>query len=111
MFKIANETTFTATVKVKTPVGHEKYDEQEFTGEFIIVPVDAWQQVIATQGDAGAAKAVLIGVEGIADEKGEPLPDSGELRDSLCNIPYVRDAIINTYLVWSGGQGAAEKNG
>lgn len=59
-------------------------------------------------GEAGLLRKVVTGWEDVCDADGEPIPFGAETLDRLCEVPYFRRGVVDSYLRWVAG--AAEKN-
>ncbi|MEA3265220.1 MAG: hypothetical protein U9R07_17245 [Pseudomonadota bacterium] len=102
MFKLSTDPRFTHTVKVQVPVdrGHE---EQSFKATFKVLPID---QLDAGEGDEAneadrqvrLLKDVIVDLGDMVDDAGEAIPYSEAIRDQLIGIPYVRIALVRTYI-------------
>ena len=97
MFKITNEPRFTHPVRVVVPIdgGHE---EQTFRVMFKVVPVEELGDTASLEGQQQLLKAIVCDFAELVGDDGEPLPFSDALRDRLIAVPYVRAAMIQTYL-------------
>lgn len=109
MFKIKHNSDFTWPVKVQVPTDG-RHQEQQFTARFKVVERSRFEDI--SSGDATAETAllreVLLGWEGVADESGEALPFSEQVRDQLLEIPYVRTAVVEAF--FEGIAGRKRKN-
>ncbi|MEA3265209.1 MAG: hypothetical protein U9R07_17190 [Pseudomonadota bacterium] len=102
MFKLSADPRFTHEVKVQVPVdgGHK---EQSFKATFRVLPLD---QLTAEDEDASSddqsqvntLRKVVVGLDDLVDDAGEPVPYSDEIRDQLIGVPYVRIALMQTYI-------------
>lgn len=101
MFKIVTEPTFTATVPVCVPVdgGHRNED---FKAKFKVVDVEELGEASGLEGQQKLLRRVVVGVEDVRDDAGEELPFNEQLRDQLIAVPYVRAAMLQTYLAAIG---------
>ena len=97
MFAIAENPEFTHEVAVMVPVdgGHEK---QTFRARFRVVDTDAGMRFDSDDGMTEFLREVLVGGEDLVDADGRTLPWSDALRDRLLAVPYVRLALLRTYM-------------
>jgi hypothetical protein len=49
------------------------------------------------EGSTAFLREAIVGMADIADENGQPIVYSEDLRDQLIAVPYVRGAIARTY--------------
>ncbi len=96
MFKMTAEPKFTQKVKVFVPIDNG-HSEEHFTATFRVLDVDDLTDLglIDRQGEI-LAKA-LVGVSDVADDDGNAVPFSDELRDRLISTPYVRFGLIDAF--------------
>ncbi len=101
MFKVVSEPTFTATVTVCVPVdgGHS---DQPFKAKFKVVDVDTLGDANGLEGQQKLLRRVVVGLEDVVGDDGQQLPFNDELRDELIAVPYVRAALLHTYLAAIG---------
>lgn len=102
MFKLSTDPRFTHTVKVQVPVdgGHK---EQSFKATFRVLPLD---QLKAADDEAGDEQAyqettlrkVIVGLDDLVDDADQPIDYSDAIRDQLIGVPYVRIALMQTYI-------------
>lgn len=97
MFKVTTEPKFThaVTACVPTDGGHE---EQSFKATFRVLDADQLSDSNDVAGQIEDLKRVLVSMSELIDENGQPLSYSDSLRDQLIRQPYVRIALINTYV-------------
>jgi hypothetical protein len=97
MFKVISEPTFTIPVTVCVPVdgGHK---DQDLKVKFRVVDVDELGEAGGLEGQQKLLKRVVCGFEEVVDDNDQPLSYSDELRDQLIAVPYVRAAMLQTYL-------------
>lgn len=101
MFKVTSEPQFTHTIKVMVPTdgGHM---EQSFKATFRVIPIED----LAAEDDAEDKAAgqlrtlrkVIVSFGDLVGDDDQPLPYSDALRDQLLEVPYVRIALLRTYL-------------
>ncbi|WP_370269242.1 hypothetical protein [Nioella sp.] len=95
MFKIAPNPEFTHDVTVRVPVDGG-FADQTFKGRFRVVP---WDELQVEDRDPDAqTRMVWIGWDGILGEDDRPLPYSDAQRDALIRMPFVRTAVLRTYV-------------
>lgn len=101
MFKIVSEPTFTIPVTVCVPVdgGHK---DQTLKVKFAVVDVDELGEAAGLDGQQKLLRRVVRGLEDVVDDADKPLPYSDELRDQLIAVPYVRAAMLQSYLAAIG---------
>ena len=109
-FKIASDPKFKATVNFKEPVGTDEYSQGSFIVEYRVVPNDVVSKIVDEKGDNELLGAIVVSIEGVEDEEGNQLFFEDGLLKTLCNNPYVRPAMVQTYFDMVNGRGAAEKN-
>lgn len=101
MFKVISEPTFTIPVTVCVPVdgGHK---DQDLKVKFRVVDVDELGEAAGLEGQQKLLKRVVCGFEEVVGDNDQELPYSDELRDQLIAVPYVRAAMLQTYLAAIG---------
>jgi hypothetical protein len=96
MFKIASDPKFTHTVTACVPVdgGHEN---MTFKATFRVVPLE---QLGGTDNEtqAESLKKVVVHLDDLVDENEQPQPYSDALRDKLIELPFMRYALMQTYI-------------
>lgn len=97
MFKVSATPTFTHAVTVCVPVDGG-FREDKCKATFRVLPLEQ-----LGQGDDGisqteSVRRILVSMEELEGADGKPLPWSDELRDQLIDVPYVRAALLQTYL-------------
>jgi len=99
MFKIVENPEFTHKVRIMVPTdgGHA---EQSFRARFRVVPTDESEagQLDTDEGLNAFLRAAWVGAEELVGDDGSPLPWSDGLRDTLLGLPYVRLALLSTYM-------------
>jgi len=109
MFMMVKDPTFSWPVTVHVP-GDGARIAQTFTGLFRVVPATRAAALLAEQRSAAALfREVLIGWQGIVDERREPVPFSEETREALLDHGYILVALSEAYADALSGR-AAEKN-
>lgn len=101
MFKVIVEPTFTIPVTVCVPVdgGHK---DQDLKVKFRVVDVDELGEAAGLEGQQKLLRRVVCGFEDVVGDNDQELPYSDELRDQLIAVPYVRAAMLQTYLAAIG---------
>jgi len=100
MFKVTNDPRFTHEVKVMVPVdgGHV---EQSFKATFRVLQLDQLSDgegLTAEEEQTQTLRKVICDLTDIEGDDGKALPYSEQLRDQMIGIPYVRIALMKTYL-------------
>jgi hypothetical protein len=99
MFVVSREPQFTHPVKVQVPIdgGHR---EEVFKATFRVMDAKkvAEFDLDTEAGTEAFLKAAIVELDDLADEKQQPLTYSDELRDQLIDVPFVRRALISTYV-------------
>ncbi len=101
MYKVISEPTFTAPVTVCVPVdgGHK---DQTMKVKFRVVDVDELGEASGLDGQQKLLRRVVCGLEDVVGDDDSPLGFTDELRDQLIAVPYVRAAMLQTYLAAIG---------
>lgn len=87
-------TTFKAVVKIN----HPAHGKSQFTGEFLLLEQDEFDEV-SNQGDTAIVEKVLVGwKEDLKDADKQPMPFIEEVRAAMCKRAYLRTAIVQTYM-------------
>lgn len=110
-FVVAKPKDFRWTVKVPVPVANG-YVYASFTGVFKHLEEDELNKLVgpeSTLTDRQVCEAVLLAVEDVAGEDGNPLASSPELRDQVLGVQRAPRATVTTYIAAMRGM-AAEKN-
>jgi len=97
MFKVVSQPTFTHTVKVNVPVDGG-FKEQGFRTRFRVIPLNELRTEDGEDGQKEALRRVIIEMLDLIDEQDQPMHYSDELRDQLLDVPYVRLALMQTYI-------------
>lgn len=97
MFKITTEPKFTHTVIACVPSdgGH---DEQSFKATFRVLDTDKLVDDGTVEGQIEDLRRVVVSLDDLADDQGNPVSYSDALRDQLVRLPYVRIALLNAYI-------------
>jgi len=97
MFKVTEDRRFTHDVKVMVPTdgGHS---EESFKAEFRVVDIDNLGDTASLEGQQETLRRVVVSMSELVDDEKNEMPYSDELRDRLIRVPYVRSALLQTYL-------------
>lgn len=82
--------------------------EHKVTFDLELIPEDEWMGLLRTSTKA-AFDRVLLGWSGINDETGQPLADTEENREALCQFAPFNNAVVRAYRHAASGE-AARKN-
>ncbi len=98
MFKLTQESQFTARVRAQVPVdgGHR---EEPFKVRYRVIDTERMDDfdLSTTEGTDGFLRACIVELMEIADENGQPLPYNDDVRDEVIRIPYARIALVRGY--------------
>jgi len=98
MFRIVKNPTFIHSVAVMVPVdgGHV---EQSLKAQFRVLPQDelAHHDLRTAEGTESYCRAIVADFADVADEDGNPIPMSDEVRSTLYRTPFVQVALIRAY--------------
>lgn len=97
MFVLTDQPRFTHDVEVPTPVDGG-FKTETFKATFNVIDVDDMTDVLSLDGQKALLQRVVVGLEDILDGNKKPVPYSDEFRDRLIGIPFIRKALINTYM-------------
>ncbi len=106
MFVIQDDLTFTWPVDVNVPADGGKAVKQTLKARFEAIDQDELNRLIAEGGDEAVLARVWVGWEDVVDAEREPVPFSAEMRQALCKRPYLRAAVVATYLEAISGRRA-----
>lgn len=97
MFKVSSDPKFTHPVTVCVPVdgGHKN---MTFPVTFRVMPLDQLDDGQGAEGQAASLRKVITHMEDLVGDNDQPIPYSDEIRDQLIAVPYVRLALMKTYL-------------
>lgn len=97
MFKVSTTPTFTHCVTVCVPVDGG-FREDKCKATFRVLPEDelGWGNDSISQTES--VRRILISMDELEGADGKPLLWSDELRDQLIAVPYVRAALVQTYV-------------
>lgn len=98
MFKIVENRTFKHTVKVMMP-SDGGYDSEEFeaTLKYLQTEEVGKFDLNAVDGTTNFLKHIVVRLDGLTDENGQPLPYSDKLRDLVISMPNAREAILKAF--------------
>lgn len=115
MFQLTDKIVIERTVKVRVPQTGNGFRDVEFNALFQVIDPDEARQELGSIVDEAAGVALLLKrvfvgwpQGAICDEAGTQLAYSGEARDRLIAIPYVRIGLLKAY--GRAISQAAEKN-
>jgi hypothetical protein len=101
MFKIIEDPQFIEDVQVLTPDG-DGWETQTLRTRFRVLPLAEVEAL--DQGDGEGIRGVAAILEravveflNLADEKGNPLDGTGQVRAQLLNWPHIRAALLRGY--------------
>lgn len=110
MFKLKKDSTFKHNVEVSFP----SENGTGFTkGSFIATFKALDEDKIAALDDASDGRlltAVLMGVEGVADEDGNALPSNEDTVQAVINNPFASAALVREYVFVTKGKNLKRKN-
>ena len=97
MFKVTEERTFTRSVPVMVPTdgGHTK---ETFQATFRVVDIEELNDTHTLEGQQAVLRRVIVELDELVDDAGQKMPYSDDLRDKLIRVPYVRSALLQTYM-------------
>jgi hypothetical protein len=102
MFILQDEMRWTWPVTVKVPAEGGRFEEKQFTAAFRLVPESMWDTLGATEdGVKQQLRAAVLGVEGVAVQRGDSAPDMltpDELLEALLDVPFIRTALLRAYV-------------
>lgn len=107
MFQIVQNPTFKHPVKVRVPVDGG-FAEKTFKGEFRVLSDDqmAAHRLDTIEAMKAYIRDFLVGIEGVFDDQKppQPIPYTDSLREQLIGLPFVRRALIDTYVAALTGE-------
>tara|TARA_B100000519_G_C14098796_1_gene369975 strand:- start:104 stop:427 length:324 start_codon:yes stop_codon:yes gene_type:complete len=97
MFKVTEERTFTRTVDVMVPSdgGHTK---ETCTATYRVVDIDELDNTHTLDGQQTLLQRVVVELGDLVGDDGKDVPYSDKLRDQLIRIPFMRAALLRTYM-------------
>lgn len=97
MFKIAKEPTFTRTVTVCVPIdgGHSN---QSMKVTFRVLSTDQLSTLGGNEGQIEDLRRLIVSMDDLVNEADEPVAYSDPIRDQLIAVPYVRLALLQSYI-------------
>lgn len=110
MFKLTSNPTFTHEVKVAVPVDGG-YRDETCRATFRVIPHSEGANLNLSDAEESTEflKKIVVSIDDIADDNGNPLPWNDDVRDQLFGgFPYLRRALARTY--FSAIQGERVKN-
>lgn len=107
MFQVLKNPTFKHAVKVKVPVDGG-FKDQTFKAEFRVMTDDemAAHRLDSIEAMKAYIRDFLVGLEGVFDDQKPPqqIPYNSDLREQLIGLPFVRRALIDTYVAALTGE-------
>ena len=105
-FKLISDPTFSRTVKIKVPVDGG-FEDQSIKATFRVLSAETIEKAeLATgQGSTKFLKDVLVKLDDIVGEDGQPVPYSDKLRDQIIQLPYVRRPLHDEFFAGIQGGG------
>ncbi len=97
MFKVTTEPKFTHPVTVCVPVDGGHID-QTFKATFRVLDAGQLSDDSSVDGQMEDLRRVLVSMDDLVDENDQPVSYSEALRDQLIALPFVRIALISTYV-------------
>lgn len=97
MFVLTDQPRFTHDVEVNTPVDGG-FKKETFKATYAVIDVEEIGDTHSLEGQKSLLQRVVVGLEDILDGNKKPVPYSDEFRDRLIGIPFIRKALLNTYL-------------
>ena len=105
--KAAEDIKVWRTIKVPVPKdGNDKsFDEMTFKAQFQLMGVKEFKELMDEDIDVALTR-VLLDTKGIRAEvdSTEDEAFTSELRDQLLNVPWIRSALLKSYLAIPGGK-------
>ncbi|MFV0642917.1 MAG: hypothetical protein ACK5NN_00200 [Sphingomonadaceae bacterium] len=97
MFKISSDPKFTHDVKVMVPVdgGHS---EQSFKVTYRVVDADEMMDTADLEGQTALLRRIVCHMDDLIGEDKQKVEYSDDLRDRLIRVPYIRSALLQSYL-------------
>lgn len=97
MFKFSVDPKFTHDVTVCAPVDGG-FKEQTFRATFRVIPVDELGDTATLEGQKQLLTRIVCHFDDVVGEDDKPVPYSDELRGQFIAVPYIRAALVQTYL-------------
>jgi len=107
MFKLKKSNVVWWPVTIKVPTDGGTVSEHKIQVKFELTTQDNFDE-LAKQGDITLLKKLVKDWQDINNEDDTPLVFNDENLNVLCQLPYVRSALIMGYM--SAASGAPEKN-
>lgn len=97
------ELTFKRDVQFLQPTDSGGSKQMKFRAQFAELTTDEIRAITDEADDEGEAteallKRVFIGFEDVTDEEGKKVDFSDSVRDMLINRPYIRVALVQSYM-------------
>ena len=111
-FKFVKKLSIQWPVEVLVPADGGTTEKQEFTARFHILDETTFMKnADAAKDDKEFISGFLIGWSDLADEEGNEIPFSDDMRDQLVSQSYIKVAILKAYKKATNGIGdPATKN-
>ncbi len=99
MFKLTKKPEFIHEVRVKVPVDGG-FEEQTFKTRFWAMTFEQTDKFALGESDGMLSflKLCIQEIYDIVDDDGKALDYNDKLRDQMLGLPYVRSALLETYL-------------
>jgi hypothetical protein len=114
MFKISSKASYKWPVVVHMPQDGGTYAKHSFNAEFKYLDQDQIDKVFdnASNGrdNGDLAAEGLIGWDGVNDQDGNVLEFNEDNKAMLLRIPYIRSAVVSTFVESIYGNGGRRKN-
>lgn len=112
MFKIEKPKAIKWPVTVSIPRDGGNAVKATFTAEFKLISATEFNAIYADKGtDEDLVRTVTVGWgSDLCDEDGQPLAFNEENLNMIAAVPYIRAAIVDTYLDMSKGKKPGAKN-
>lgn len=110
MFRVNHKPTFSREVRVQVPDG-EGTVEETFTATFVLLDEDDAAPEALGESVVAFLRKAIVGLDDLADEAGQPLPYTPEVRDAVIRRLDARGALIRTYYAAAGEATVGNLNG
>ena len=107
--KLKKLDTIKRTITVHVPADGEGYSKEKMTAAFNILNQDEITALVEEGNDAATLDRIFVGFSGVRDEAGNDIEDTEENRLMLLKVPYIRQAILESYFMMAKG-GDRRKN-
>jgi hypothetical protein len=104
MFIMQKEPTWTWPVKVLTPREDGSFNEARFNACFRLLPKEEREALGSTaEGTDALLRKSVVQLLDLVDEAKAPLPHSPELLDACIGNPWIRMALVRSYVQATSG--------